>query len=238
VPQEKRSRAIPLDERLELEAQFLKACFRLIPEMKTSLRDDVLPLRPRSRSKPNKKFLSAVEAWAARFNVNVPWVRDAIHNSLLNWKNPQTDDVPIMACGAERSPFSWEECQFTFAHPGWNPAWDNEEEARAILVTAFNDQISEHFAWLRGKAAKLDIRPLPKRRKRVSAPNKRVDWLVLRVVRRWTVRKILDEANKRSPKKNPPDEQHAAAATRELAETLGLDSPSRRGRRVGISPAK
>ena len=184
MPQKRGSSAIPLAERLDLEVRFLKACFRLVPEMKTTLRDDVLPHRPEFMEEPSEGYRAAFTAWATRFHINVPWVLDAIHNGLLNWKPLEDDDVPFVPCGAARTPFSWEECEFTFSHPGWDPALDNEDEARAFVVTAFNDQLNEHFAKLREKATQLGIKPLPKRRKRVSAPNRRIDWLVYRVVTR------------------------------------------------------
>ena len=222
----------PLDSQNFLRWKFLETSFRLVPEMRETLEKDLVPIRPNSSNflDPDKEYITACTDWAEKFNIKNDWVLNSINNSVLNWDTSDTNSNQFIISGFMFSPSSWEANDFEFKNPGWKPWLHSLPGKSGLGFEAFCNVLSEHlcnyFEQQMQRAEKLGITFLPDRRERAYSPAHRMEWLVRRVVQRWTRKRIVEEYGIGSSKNPENAIGYVGKVTNELARILPIKIPS------------
>ncbi|HAI20687.1 MAG TPA: hypothetical protein DCM14_02090 [Clostridiales bacterium UBA8153] len=228
----------------EAYAPFLHAVERLCPEVLKSLRDEV---RESLESLEDEDLLSfwrsedrypdelILEAWAERFNINVPWILGVANDTLeVWWKHPDTME-PLqwmwwLGPGYPRA-CAWLELRtapFTFGGEAWLPI----KERRQVFVertrAAFERELGAYVEGIGRLAQDAGLEKTPEKRKLVH-----FDWLVHYQVQGWSMRKIADHYSG----EGVLSEDTIAKGVRQAAKLVGLKlRPPRKGGRPKGKP--
>lgn len=224
-----------VDEGGELAKEFMNTFFRMMPESRKSLIDEVMPLYCEDiMDDHSDEYLAKRDAWITHHNLHSPragWLPVSINTTLLNWKDGLCINNFLLQFNRS-TPFSPEETRFQFSHIGWDPTEQSEEVARRCILTSINLSLDEYFDSLRQKAKKMGLIPRPKSRNRESNSDDRVEWLVLRLVKGWSPKRIAMEYSNRSNGDAPKsiNAKQVREWTNYFAQILGFVIPTRRGR--------
>lgn len=220
-----RSYRAPLDDQLALRSEFLDVCFRLVPELKDELRREVVPLRTPDSLEQSDDYRSALHAWAEQHNLGAPWAVASVHNGVMNWNDPQTGDFPIWATGSAGSPLSWEDSLFQVAFPGWDPVTDGTGTHLEAFFNLLRDQLSRYLDRQVARAEELGVVPVTERRERASTPEQRTEWLVRRVVQRWTKPQVVAHYKVGNPSRPDNAANNVGKVTNAIADLIGIEIP-------------
>lgn len=248
---------IPNVDRLSYRADSLKTCFRLEPEMETTLRSEVYPYcAPVTERQslvflfkffyipelfndtdPNKKYAVALRTWADNFQLNHVWVLQTVSLMLQGWRSGQIQGIESWVFDARIPPFVVGP-PFVCIFPGWIPSFETREDAQQRIQKALKNKFEKYFDKMVNKSTAANITPAKKRRKKVSDPEDRMEWIVRYHVQKWSPAEIAAHYQKCTDDGGYFDESHVKKAVKELAEIIGIDVSKQRGRPRRKSPKK
>ncbi|MBN2529091.1 MAG: hypothetical protein JXR76_22060 [Deltaproteobacteria bacterium] len=224
IAEKKQSRVrFSVDERMQYQMQFLKKCLALKTDAKAMLIQRVLPLRSTDPFEESDAYIEALLSWLTEHHINVPWARGAISTYLLNLKRGNPEKYAMVLSGAV--PMMPKEPPFSFSAPDWDPVSDGEGLQLKGLCNVLTDRFFTYLEKNADLQAQEGLRYLPETRERANTPDDRVEWLVRRVVFRWSAVKIAREYNVGGHENMQNAAQYVRRETNRLSVIVDIEIP-------------
>jgi len=186
-------------ERAGARGYFLEAIEQAAPEVLKALRDDVLS----HYGEPDSH--AALEAWAARFNLNENWLLEQALSTLNIWRQcPFMREEPlewgVYPGGSYWSPVPKGDIRLVFGCRGWDPVEESRATARERIEGVFQEYLAAYLGQMERLAEEREFKRSKEKRARSGAdPLLHFKWLVRYQVQEWDYDEITQELTDNDP---------------------------------------